>query len=498
MNVFRKRAFIAVLAGMAASAGGGGARADQVLDALRALGPREMSGGCMRIVGGECTTQKDWPWQVALFKSSSGGGFRFLCGGSLIRPNWVLTAAHCFALRGQPVKPEDWAVVNDVKQMTFDRLPADAASSAVKRIVVHEGYNPKTSENDIALMELSTPFAAQTADLELKADPALEENHDVTATGWGLTRWLDTQTDSKGDSYFVDGETKQKVDPLTVLAADLQQVSMPLVSIAECQQDYRELNAKIDQRNLCAGAPGGGKDTCQGDSGGPLVAEAGPGAWRQIGVVSWGYRCAQAGHPGIYTRVSAFGDWITRNLEGTQSKPQAKPTPTEGKPEASAAENSAGLAIAFDKGDEVAVGDLVSYVATTQKPGYLAIFDVAPDGKFTQIYPNQASLESPTGGIETTRLEPSRPQTIPNYRNPYHGFNVRISEPRGEGVIAAILSDTPLKSVETPKTAKTFSDENAVLAYLGRLKNELAGRMRDSGAADHPGWSVAFRKYVVR
>ena len=132
------------------------------------------------------------------------------------------------------------------------------------------------------------------------------------------------------------------------------------------------------------------------------------------------------------------------------------------------------MTIAFEQGDDVKVGDIVDYRATTQKPGYLAIFDATPDGKLTQVYPNALSLRSPTGALESTRMDPSRPVVVPNYKNPYRGFNVRITEPRGEGTMVAVLSEKPISALDTPDKPKTFATPQAARAAIRRIHDELA------------------------
>ncbi len=107
-------------------------------------------------------------------------------------------------------------------------------------------------------------------------------------------------------------------------------------------------------------------------------------------------------------------------------------------------DNSAGLTIKFNKGDEVKVGQLLSYVAMTQRPGYLTKFDATPDGSLIQIYPNAQSLRSPTGGIQSSRLNPGQLMIVLDYRDTMVGFFVRVLPPRGEGLIVAILSEQPL------------------------------------------------------
>ncbi|XP_069690324.1 trypsin-7-like [Periplaneta americana] len=85
----------------------------------------------------------------------------------------------------------------------------------------------------------------------------------------------------------------------------LQKVEVPIVEVSRCRSLYSD---QLPEHQICAGYPEeGGKDSCQGDSGGPLVVGG-----RQIGVVSWGYGCAEPRYPGVYTEVSAYRSWIAK------------------------------------------------------------------------------------------------------------------------------------------------------------------------------------------
>ena len=557
-----------------------------VSEALRGLAPSSVLAD-VRIVGGEATSQREWPWQIALFLRAGGREF-YTCGGSLIAPNWVLSAAHCFQAETSK-NPDDWTVASNVDKLSYVGLPAGATTRRVKRVVVNERYDTNTHENDVALLELAQPLQGSTIAPQMVPDRALETNRPATVTGWGLTRWLVPQKDKQGKvTGFVDGSTNQPIDLAKAQSPDLHKVAIPLVDVTECAAAYGPQGTTIDRRNLCAGMPEGGKNSCQGDSGGPLMTQTASGEWRQIGVVSFGIGCAIKGKPGVYTRVSAFSDWIkgvvARDLvvadqtppgQPSQPAPTPAPAPTDAPAPAPtdapapapaatdvpapaptdapapapaptdapapaptdapapapaptdapapapaptdapapaptdaqapapapnpAVDNAAGLTIAFEQGDDVKVGDLVDYRATTQKPGYLAIFDATPDGKLTLVYPNALSLRSPTSSSpESARMDPSQPVVVPNYKNVYRGFNVRITEPRGQGTIVAVLSDKPISALDTPDKPKTFATPEAGRAAIKRIHDELARSLQvRAGIQGHPDWSVAVHKYTI-
>jgi len=225
-----------------------------------------------RVVGGENTNIKEHPWQVALDLR------RGLCGGSLIYPNWVLTAAHCF---GGSKNPDDVRIKAGVNNYRIG-----GAWTAVNRVVVHEAYNPATNENDLALVKLKARPAGEPIELARPEDePQICEALEVT--GWGRT--------SEG------GTTSQT----------LQKATVPYVATATCNaQDAYD--GKIRPGMLCAGFAAGGVDACQGDSGGPLVLRRDGKPPVLIGVVGWGEGCARKLKYGVYARVSAFRSWIER------------------------------------------------------------------------------------------------------------------------------------------------------------------------------------------
>uniref|UniRef100_A0A8C0JAY3 Peptidase S1 domain-containing protein n=1 Tax=Chelonoidis abingdonii TaxID=106734 RepID=A0A8C0JAY3_CHEAB len=183
---------------------------------------------------------------------------------------------------------------------------ANAFTSAVSQLIIHSDYNPISFASDIALVHLFTPVLYTAYILPV----CLPDRNDSIANGtlcW-VTGWGDIQT---------SGKTLPA--PRT-----LQEVQVPLIDVEMCNDLYSKPitgspgSRPVKDGMVCAGYPEGGKDSCQGDSGGPLVCSQ-AGSWFLIGIVSWGDGCALPYRPGVYTRVSAYSDWIQQQLPSVES-----------------------------------------------------------------------------------------------------------------------------------------------------------------------------------
>uniref|UniRef100_A0A8C3FMK4 Peptidase S1 domain-containing protein n=1 Tax=Chrysemys picta bellii TaxID=8478 RepID=A0A8C3FMK4_CHRPI len=227
-----------------------------------------------RIIGGRNCRFGSRPYQVALLRNG-----RVTCGGSLIAPKWVLTAAHCHANR---------SVLSLRVHLGDYNLLVKEPTEQIRRIrnfFVHPSYNLCPRDNDFMLLELDEPAQlnnyVNTINLATRCpSPGTR----CSVSGWGTIR------------------SPQRLRPAILQCADLYSVSQ-----ARCQDVYW---GRITENMFCAGVEQGGISSCKGDSGGPLVCNG-----QLQGVVSWGKSvCALPGQPRVFANVCKAAEWVRRTI----------------------------------------------------------------------------------------------------------------------------------------------------------------------------------------
>lgn len=268
---------------------------------LRTCGLRNPDGVGFRITGDKDSEAQfgEFPWMTVILREEGLNGNKinlFQCGGSLIHPQAVLTAAHCVADKTKQsslkVRVGEWDT-----QTKNEILPHQ--DREVEEVIIHPQYYAGALFNDVAILFLKSPVdLADNVDVVcLPEVTGVIDHTKCFASGWGK------------DVFGQEGHYQ----------VILKKIELPIVSRDECLNSLRETRLGkhfiLDKSFICAGGENG-KDTCKGDGGSPLVCPipGQPNRFQQAGIVSWGIGCGETNTPGVYSNVAMFRHWIDEQM----------------------------------------------------------------------------------------------------------------------------------------------------------------------------------------
>lgn len=479
-----------------------------------------------KVIGGRATLADDWPGIVSLQITQRSSDYHF-CGATAISKEWLVTAAHCVEharqdgsrwLQYQPNRSgglENQGSIKAVGSLSSLDGALPESTYQITEIVVHPDYRVGSAHlgHDIALLKLDRAWEGEIASVSVSSevDGTDESGSPAWIAGYGLTK--DGQTSGEWEVRDYPVRNTQIAAPTLTLLETV----VPTVGAATCQSRLTNTigqmaavrpswsvysNFSVDEQQICAGTQD--HDSCQGDSGGPLVKIDKYGCPYQVGVVSWGVGCGQSQSPGVYTRISAYSEWISSKVGDVKAIDESRiATAKEGvlklidEISAEFEEDLAMLDMRILKnGDESYLfeeGEYADIEIDMPITGRLILLDYNADGALTQLFPVRGS------GVKFDAwplFEAGETVSIPG---DLFTFRFRTSSPFGKQHVMAIIvpSDHDLTIRETPVSGtkglvreETTLSEASVQSPTDYILRLLRAVLVDAGAGPGRGLTL--------
>lgn len=267
------------------------------------LGPARSATWAPFILGGSSASQGTYGYMATIIYYDSTGAPQFLCSGTLVSSNVVLTAGHCGAdeTTGVPNTPSGYRVFTNAVDWTDT---TNRVVSSVSQVIVDPNFNPTTLYGDAAMLVLSAPVD----------DPA-------------VPLWASGQF-AAGTSSVVAGWGKT-YDAQTAWTTVLQWAPTVLQNITYCASQAAGGYAYDSGTELCTvDAPYYDTSTCNGDSGGPLLADDSQGVWIEIGITSAVPSPCVTNRADFFTAILPIESWIENEITAATPPPPVTTTTT--------------------------------------------------------------------------------------------------------------------------------------------------------------------------
>ncbi len=462
--------------------------------------PRAPSPDGTKIVGGFAAKAAEWPGITSLQVELQDKTGVHICGATAISSRWLLTAAHCVETTEIEDETAVYSERNDSgvlrKRGILRAVIGVGDLSAAKpeqiykieKIVSHPDYIEGAAPfgNDIALIKLARNYTGPKIGLSLSSqtDALTLMGEIAEVAGFGdLTFNQSGAADDR--ATLADGSG------IYASSAELMQTTLATTPNTLCTRKIEKIMSRLPDyahpfdltaAQICAGRRD--TDSCQGDSGGPLVKVNTNGCPYQIGVVSWGVKCAVEDVPSVYTKVSHYAGWIAATTGVNTGQRQATLPPEQTgaldlfkQIEGQFPETFAHIPIEIlnTAGQPVSVIEPDQYINLRLKlpvRGKLIIFDYNATKELRQLYPNKDEYALEQGW---PALAAGKTVVVPK---DLFKFRFRAGVPYGrQSVLAMIVPEGNTLPVDMPSDVT-----EAISSPLGYILSLMRATLLSSNA----------------